>query len=568
MRQTRTSPVRRESATGFKCQISSTSYTANRLFDANITFEWYEIDYFNRSSAEQFIDNYLDRGRYQPHRNRREDFELARNTLFQWLENSVPQGVDPTSLTGYAPVLRFIAGLLDIGNPFGQVQQLKRESERDKPAAPLAKIALGILERDMRKVVDEEPNRDLKQAYQKAKVWTPDEQCIRFLAEKTGYALETRLPKELPDALRSAYEESVRSWVTDHPFHDHPLFEDYVYAWLFSGNVVEKGLAEAVREYLKSEQAEYRPTPLLLWFASQTNPKDGPSEQISIDAGDFGFLYESVLADAGFVGRAGSGPSKTHYPRLTLSSQDSGSPLVGEIEFPAPVGAAEKTSGRKVRLDLQNTGSALWFWHSLLAADIAVADAVRIGTRGADFVLGPDVDLECDAFACDAATVRVTSSSEQEGVVLLAQRYVGDAVPQLSTDGNGMPHLRVGWQPLRYPWNRFPLPENRGARITGEVRAAFLKLRRFLMLFQAQGHAQLARSSDLIENPAFAGSGLARKLLDYCLERKLVRKVGVLYELSRQELDDRGISWEDLRGHRISSSIASFLTEFLKWRGQ
>jgi hypothetical protein len=85
------------------------------------------------------------------------------------------------------------------------------------------------------------------------------------------------------------------------------------------------------------------------------------------------------------------------------------------------------------------------------------------------------------------------------------------------------------------------------------------------MLFQAQGYADLARSIDLIENPAFAGSGLARKLLDYCLEKKLVRKVGSFYELSREELDGRGIKWEDLRGHRIASSIASFLSDFLMW---
>jgi hypothetical protein len=185
---------------------------------------------------------------------------------------------------------------------------------------------------------------------------------------------------------------------------------------------------EAARDYLKSEGAAYRPTPLLLWFVSHANAKDGPREQVSIDSADFGFVYESVLADVASAGRAGSGVSKAKYPKLTLSSQDPGRPLVGEIRFPAPIGTDEQTSGRKVRLDLRETGSALWFWRHLLAADIAVAGAVRFGTRAADFVLGPDVDLECDAFACDAATVRVTAPSENEGVVLLAKRYLGDAV--------------------------------------------------------------------------------------------------------------------------------------------
>ncbi len=541
-------------------------YTADRLFDANVSFEWYEIDYFDRSSAERFIENYLDRGRYKPHRLHRADFEGARDTLFDWLEGGLPEGVNPKSLTGYAPVLLFTAELLDIGNPYAQVKQLERDADRELPAAPLAEIALGLLKRDMTKVVDEMPNEELKKAYRIAKVWTPEEQCIRFLAKKAGYELEARPPNGLPDRLRSEYEENVERWIGDHPFKDHPLFEDYVYAWLLSRNAVERGLAESVREYLKSERARYRPTPLLLWFVGHTGVEESPREQVSIDAADFGFVYESVLADAASVGRAGFELSKANYPKLTLSSQPPGRRFVGEIRFPDPIGTDEKTGGRKVRLDLQDTGSGLWFWRNLLAADIAVAGAVRFGTAAADFVLGPDVDLECDAFACDAATVRVTAPSEEEGVVLLAKEYLGDAVPQLSSWGNGTLNLRVGWQPLRYPWNRFPLPESRDPRITGEIKESFLKLRRLLILFQAKGYGDLARSVDLIENPAFAGSGLARKVLEFCLEQKLVRKVGGLYELSRKEVDDRGLKWEDLRGHRISPTIASFLGDFLAWR--
>jgi hypothetical protein len=539
-------------------------YTANRLLDANVNFEWYEIDYFDRGSADRFIDNYLDRGRHKPHQHHRADFERARDTLFSWLEKGVPEGVDPKSLTGYAPVLLFIAELLDIGNPYAQVQQLEREADRELPAAPLAKIALGLLRRDMTKVVDEMPNELLKKAYRNANVWTPEEQCIRFLAKKVGYVLESRPPSGLPDNLRSEYEENVEHWVGDHPFNEHPLFEDYVFAWLFSRAAVEKGLAEAVREFLKSERAEYRPTPLLLWFVGDASAKDGPREQVSIDAADFGFVYESVLADT--ASAADSGQSKATYPKLTLSSDGRGR-LVGEIRFPAPTGTDEKTGGRKVRVDLQDTGNGLWFWRNLLAADIAVASAVRIGTRVSDFVLGPDVDLECEAFACDAATVRVTAPIESEGVALLAKRYLGDAVPQLSSWGSTL-HLHVRWQPLLYPWNRYPLLVSKDPIITTEIWEAFLKLRRLLLLFQAKGFGDLARSEDLIENPAFAGSGLARKLLDYCLERKLIRKDGSFYYLSREELNARSINWDDIRRHQISSPVASFLGDFVAWRGR
>lgn len=202
-------------------------YTANRLFDANVSFEWYEIDYFDRNSAERFINNYLDKGRHQPHLKEKNNFERARNTLFDWLEQGVPEHVDLKSLTGYAPVLLFIAELLDVGNPYSQVMKLERDAKEELPAAPLSKIALGLLKRDMGKVLDDDMlNENLRNAYRIANVWTPEEQCIRFLAKKVGYQLELRPPKGLPDDLRSEYEESVEGWISDHPFNDHPLFED------------------------------------------------------------------------------------------------------------------------------------------------------------------------------------------------------------------------------------------------------------------------------------------------------------------------------------------------------
>ena len=420
----------------------------------------------------------------------------------------------------------------------------------------------------MTKVVDEMPNEQLRIEYKNASVWTPEEQCIRFLAKKAGYELQSRPPRGLPDRLRAEYEERVEGWIGDHPFNDQPLFEDYVLARLLVGRGIEEGLAEAVREYLKRERVGYRPTPLLLWFVSHAGTEGGVVEQVAIDAADFGFVYESALADVASAARLGPRPPEAKFPKLTLSSTNKGKPLVGEIRYPPPDGSGDKAGGRKVRLDLSDTGRALWFWRNLLTADIAVAGAVGIGTGAVDFLLGPDVDLECDEFTCDARAIRVLAPSETEGVVLSAERYSGEAVPELSSWGNGTLYLRVGWKPLNYPWNRYPLPESaKDPRITGEIRQAFLKLRRLLMLFRAKGYGDLARSADLVENPAFAGSGLARELMDYCLDKKLMKKVGALYELSRQELDDRGLNWDDLRGRRISAPIASFLSDFLKWRG-
>lgn len=542
--------------------------TAERLLDAGVPFEWYEISYFDRGAAEGFIENYLERGRHKPHRNRPEEFQRARKTVLDWLERSVPEGVDAKSLVGYAPVLVFIAGLLDVGNPFGQVQELEREASQERPGALLGKIAEGLLRRETEKVVKETSKDELRREFVEANAWAPEEQRVRFLARKTSYELQSRPPAALPEPLRREYEERVKVWLGEHPFNDQPLFEDYIYAWLLSGGEVENDLREAVREYLRSERVGYRPTPLLLWFVAQAGDPGRTGEEVSVSAADFGFVYESVLADAAPAVLLRGRPPEARLPKLTLASSEAGQALLGEIRFPSPEGADEKTGGRKVRLQLRESGRPLWFWRHLVCADIAVAGAVRIGAKAADFFLGPDVDLECGGFACDAGTVRVTARGEKEAVVLSAQRYLGDATPELSSWGENQFHLRVDWKPLLYPWNRYAASGPQDPRLTTEMREAFLKLRRVLMPFRARGYEDVARAVDLIENPAVAGRGLARQLLAFCRERKLVLREGGFYVLSRQELNNRGIYWENLRGRQLSPPIASFLAEFLDWPGR
>ena len=250
------------------------------------------------------------------------------------------------------------------------------------------------------------------------------------------------------------------------------------------------------------------------------------------------------------------------------SSQQAGNSLVGEIRFPPSAEADEKTGGRKIRLDLREPQRALWFWYHLVRADVTVASTVRIGTKAVDFLLGPDVYLECEKFACDAETVHIAAPSESEQVVLYARHYLGEATPNISGWSKNKPHVRIGWEPLHYPWNQYSMPEPREQSVTPEIEDAFLKLRRVLMPFRARGHEDVARGIELIENPSFAGSGLARELLDFCLKENLIRRDRGLYVLIRNELNNRGIHWTDLMHVRqVSPEIALFLRDFLKWRG-
>jgi hypothetical protein len=540
----------------------SVEHTVNRLFDAGVPFEWYEIDYFDRHQSEIFIENYLGQSKYKPHERHPENFQRARKTVLDWLETSVPEGVNVRSLIGYAPVLAFIAKLLDVGNPFQKVNELERAADQRRPGALLRLIAEGILHRETGKVEDT-PDPALRREFLSARAWAPDEQCRRFLAKKARYELQTRPPAGLPLRLRPEYEESVADWLGDHPFNNQPVFEDYIYARLFSKGDVEQALVDAVRQFLRSEQAAYRPTPLLLWFISEAGDNGADGEEVSVEATDFGFVYESAVGDAASDVRTSGRPGRALLPKLTLTSAENGSALIGELRFPERGKSSDKTGGRKVRVHLRQPEEGLWFWRQLALSDIAIGSKVRVGVPAADFLLGPDIDLECEDFECDASIVQVTARSDAEAVVLSARQYIGDGTPEIFGLGGEKFYLRVTWEPRNYPWNQYPRAEPPDPRLKPGVKAAFLKLRRLLLLFRARGYEDVARSADLIDNPELAGAGQTLELLAYCLKNKLILQQGGFYVLNLRELSNRGIHWEDLRGRRISARIAEFLERFV-----
>lgn len=188
---------------------------------------------------------------------------------------------------------------------------------------------------------------------------------------------------------------------------------------------------------------------------------------------------------------------------------------------------------------------------------------VRIGVPRVDFVLGPDVEVDCGTFTCESNAVRVLAPREEIAVSLAAQGYHGEVVELLGRHDDRV-GLRVNWASPQYPWNRYAWRQERGMPVSPELQDAFLKLRRILVRFRAEGFDEIARHEDLIENSAVAGSGLARSLLQFCIESRLIRKARPWYVLERQAMNQLGIHWQDIRERRMSPTIVQFLRNFLQ----
>lgn len=542
-------------------RTESVDYAATTLDKRGVPVAWYQIEYFDDPSAKEFVEKYLAN---LPHARIRatdkirqsSNFGDARNAILGHLGDCAP--TDPRAVVGYAPVLIVVSEYLNEGNPHGLLQKVAGWKKHD-PAKLLAQIARELLEREQRdKAIERLPKVLGSSAgfIDWSKLYAPEEQCLRLLARECQYDLRDRPPAELPNPLRNDYEKALEPWIEDHPFRGQQVFREYTYTWLLGRGDVEAGLRDAIRRWLTTPDVKYLPSPLLSEFLLAMNGDESPS-LAKLKADDFGLLYESVL----------SGCARGEAVRLSLASLDSTETIAGEItwfdEKPAEVG--EVKPKRRLELLLEEPQPGVWFWQRLSAAHIQIGGRVRLGAHGGDLVLGPDVDVECETIVCDAETVRVVANTKENGVILAAQSYGGDNVPQLLGPHDDRKYLQVSWDRVRHPWVPYRAVSDKGPiTATPRMREASQKLRRILVWFQASGYDDLARSARLIENPAVAGRGEARDLLDYCIKTKLIRKSGGWYLLIRDQLNALGINWHDVKSRNLSSAIAAFLDGFLK----
>jgi len=319
----------------------------------------YEIEYFDSDSAASFIGAYLDQhSETRPHREAPEQFAQARDAILDRLKMAVPEGVDPRSLAGYAPVLALVSELLDVGNPWAELQAVRRDSERWRLETLVGDIARGLLDREHKKTVEKLEDDFATQAVAAAFRWTTayqrDEQCLRLLANSVAYSLEAPPPAALPRELREPYERHLKKWVGEHPFTAQPLFLEYAYAWLFTSGLVEPQLSAAVRARLAAAGGStraYRPTPLLARFVADSAAGATGRPQFRLQAEDFGFVYESAVAGL---------PLQERHSLTLVSSTDDGE-ILGEFTS----GDMAAGVGRHVPVHLLDAGEGLWLWRRL-----------------------------------------------------------------------------------------------------------------------------------------------------------------------------------------------------------
>lgn len=528
------------------------------FLEGECPYAHYIIDFFDEPKAKEFIHKALSvRGKANV------PLEEARNKLFALvyqllgIEDLTHAWDDPKvgPFLGYAPVLEAITKYLDSSSPLRLVSELERAIDDLKRSGMQASWDfLSRLIRDILRREHEEkavpaltgrlrPDADRIGWDDWHTLYGPEEQCQRVLAKHLA-APQPHLPSRLPSELRADYETAVNGFLPDHPFlrtaseFANVVFRDYLYALELANT---GSLATAVRTRMQSPV--YLPTPLLARFLL-AHARDANGEPI-VNPRDIGLVYESLTSQADREGDV----------QFALWSDPDSSVIYGATY--ASDGVARETT----RFRLNDGHPSIWFPRKLAHAEVRVSADIELGSSHGRFILGPAITIDCGTFRCLCSELTVRTR-EYEDVEIVAEHTDQNLLPpQLRIYGEGV--LRVSWPQVQYPWHDYRLAEM--PTKPRQINEDYQLLRRALRRFRAEGHEELARHQDIINEIVFANSPRGRKLMEYCLEKGLFSIGGALYMLKRGALDRLRISWTDLQGNRMSDELESFLDAFSKW---
>lgn len=451
-------------------------------------------------------------------------------------------GTQQRAFWGYGALLASLGRLLATEILDGTRRgELRKRFIADSKLGPdlFIRVAQELLDREQKKFITAAQEK-LKSRAQGFSGWdrlySPDEQCRRLMARIIGIPLQDTIPQDLPETLREAYEALVNQTLSDHPFGGLSPYEEYIRAY-FLVHETDDNRRDDFQKFI--DKKLYLPTPVLAWCMLMMSPGGN-----RLRANNLGYLIESWLA----------------HPTLGASFrviiEGSGNNIVVQVDGDGASWIPE--------IRLTETQRGLWFWRRLERATVDVDCNVSIGTSEYDFILGPDVELECNQLKFDSRSVSIRAGrngNDGEEVVLRAQVINGPT--RLNLYGPKEKLLVFGSN-LKHPWAQWWTTEPPVEPPNEVVRKAFADLRRLFRRFRAHGYGDLGRHSDVILKYAVGENPTRQNLLDYCKKRKIMFEDGKLFKLDSRVIDELGINLTHLRNGIFTQKLAVFLSEFIK----
>ncbi|MGL5825686.1 MAG: hypothetical protein ACRCYU_12885, partial [Nocardioides sp.] len=524
--------------------------------DAGIPLAEVKLDFFDQTGAEQFVRSYLEQRFAETHRPEY-NIPLASPGPFNRLKNSRLKQVARVLLRqvdvdlrrdwpavcdflGYTPVLIAMAESLAVSNPSSEQPSLTAMGQSNL----LRDIVEHITSREQRKF--SEHMRLKLQAILPAQVdaevdastmYRPDEQCARLIALLSGTDLAMSLPVGLPESIRPAYEDAVRTFLPDHPFLKGRKFASVVF-----GDFVMAAACRSldIRASLprRSEETFEVVGPFFTRFLAD----DMGESAIEIDEGLIELVVESWALEADLV-RADESEVVIQFIGGEGSLSCSRDAQSGHEE------------GSEFLFGVSGVSGALHLRRSVRRAVVITDQGAILGETNRPLTLGPQVAIIANELIIEADVVRIADDRNGGRNVILASELISANYLRKVEGGPKNLHVFSSDAPARLrPWSR----EMKVDHVYIPYRR-YMDLRTILTAFRPSVKGGPSVLAAKIDNKIVKGSTDRAKILQRLIGAGAVSRQGALYHLDLSAIGQLGFSLQDLKSGEPTDVVLSFL---------
>lgn len=524
--------------------------------DADIPLAVVHLEFFDLEGSFRFIEAYMSQRFAETKRHeynialgsprpfaklRTRRFEqIARVLLRREVVNLRADWESLKDFSGYAPVLVAMAESLAVSNPAAERDALAADDQ----SVLLREIIEHISRREQKKF-SEQIREKLQAALpthvdgdvEATTLYGLEEQCARLLVHVAGGDIATPLPVQLPDAVRSVYEEAVRSFLPDHPFvkggaFASVVFEDFVLASACRSLEIQAALPASPARLI--EQVG----PFFARFLA-----DGYSvDEVPIDES----LIELVI------------DSWTQETNL-LRADDS------EVIVSVWEGEGSVRCRRDVRSDtgqlsgldfvLLGVSGALQFEKPVRRTTIATDQGVILGRTRQQLLIGPRVIVLAGELIIECDVLRVDDDrGAAEGVALASEALSANYLTKVEAGSENL-HVYSEDPPARLRPFRREL--NTGQRVVPYQR--YVDLRTILTSFRPSMKGSQSVLAAKLEGKIVKENEGRLKLLAHLIGIGAVSRTGSWYILDLTVLGQQGFGLEDLKAGEPSRAVLALL---------
>ncbi|MGN6250269.1 MAG: hypothetical protein ACTHNS_00480 [Marmoricola sp.] len=550
-----TSPDRRPSIV-----LLSRSDTAELVrlafLDAGVPLAHVGLDFFDRDGAERFIKAYMAQ-RFSETKRPEYNLPLASPGPFERLRNARMKQIAGVLLRrpdvnvrqeweqvrdflGYTPVLIAMAEALAVPNPAAEGSSLTAEDQSNLLREIIDHISL----REQRKFSEHlQPKlqaslpTDVDCDVVAAAMYRPEEQCARVMAFVSGDEIKMPLPVSLPDAVRPAYEEAVRTFLPDHPFikarrFASVVFGDYVTATACRSIEIRASLASPPEEGIESVG------PFFARFLADEDGEAGLEVKES--------LVEHIVA------------SWTQEADLVRANDSD--VLISLLEGEGTLSCSrEPHAGHHEPAELEFTivdvSGAFHVRRPLKRTTLATDQGVILGESGRHFLIGPRVAVVASELIVEAETLRVdTDRGRSHGVAIASDSITANTLSKVEAGPQDL-HVFSTNPPARLrPYMRsmsvgkFVIPFQR-----------YLDLRTILTCFRPSTKGGLSVLAAKLDGKILKDNEHRARILGQLTKIGAISRNGSWYHLDLSTLGRLGFGLQDLKTGEPSDAVLRFL---------